>query len=69
MFLRILRIFDPPSHLSLYSYFVAYEAVKKLLTPAGASPGDLNLGTIILAGGSAGVAMWAIAIPPDVCLY
>ena len=39
---------------------------KKALTPAGASPSDLNLGAIILAGGAAGIAMWALAIPPDV---
>lgn len=48
------------------AYFAAYEVTKKLLTPAGSSPADLNLGAIILAGGTAGVAMWAIAIPPDV---
>jgi len=39
---------------------------KKALTPAGASPSELNLGAIILAGGTAGIAMWALAIPPDV---
>lgn len=37
---------------------------KRFLTPAGST--DLNLGAVILAGGTAGVAMWAIAIPPDV---
>lgn len=47
-------------------YFAAYEVTKKFLTPAGASPADLNLSAVILAGGTAGVAMWAIAIPPDV---
>lgn len=47
-------------------YFAAYEVTKKFLTPAGSSPADLNLGTVILAGGTAGVAMWALAIPPDV---
>jgi len=26
----------------------------------------LNLGAVIMAGGTAGVAMWAVAIPPDV---
>lgn len=51
-----------------FSYFAAYEVTKKALTPAGASPADLNLSAIIFAGGTAGVAMWAIAIPPDVCL-
>lgn len=47
-------------------YFAAYEVTKKALTPAGQSPSDLNLGAIIVAGGTAGVAMWSIAIPPDV---
>lgn len=47
-------------------YFAAYEVTKKALTPAGASPAELNLSAVILAGGTAGVAMWAIAIPPDV---
>lgn len=48
------------------AYFAAYEVTKKMLTPAGASPSDLNLGAVIMAGGTAGVAMWSIAIPPDV---
>ncbi|KAI1793968.1 mitochondrial carrier [Ganoderma leucocontextum] len=48
------------------AYFAAYEVTKKTLTPAGQSPSDLNLGAIIVAGGTAGVAMWSIAIPPDV---
>ncbi|KAI0068305.1 hypothetical protein BV25DRAFT_1867311 [Artomyces pyxidatus] len=47
------------------AYFAAYEVTKKALTPAGASPADLNIGAVIFAGGTAGVAMWAIAIPPD----
>lgn len=51
---------------SLGSYFAAYEVTKKALTPAGSSPSDLNLGAVIFAGGTAGVAMWALAIPPDV---
>jgi len=48
------------------AYFAAYEVTKKFLTPAGASASDLNLSAVILAGGTAGVAMWSIAIPPDV---
>ncbi|EJD51773.1 mitochondrial carrier [Auricularia subglabra TFB-10046 SS5] len=48
------------------AYFAAYEVAKKALTPAGSSPSQLNLGAIIVAGGTAGVAMWSIAIPPDV---
>ncbi|KAG7099021.1 hypothetical protein E1B28_000904 [Marasmius oreades] len=48
------------------AYFAAYEVTKKALTPAGHSPSDLNLSAIVLAGGMAGVAMWTLAIPPDV---
>jgi len=48
------------------AYFAAYEVTKKALTPANASSSDLNIGQVIIAGGTAGVAMWAIAIPPDV---
>ncbi|KAF8167748.1 carnitine acyl carnitine carrier [Crassisporium funariophilum] len=48
------------------AYFAAYEVTKKALTPAGSSPSELNLSAIIIAGGTAGVAMWALAIPPDV---
>lgn len=47
------------------SYFAAYEATKLAITPKGKDPGDLNLGSIMVAGGAAGVAMWSIAIPPD----
>ena len=47
-------------------YFAAYEVTKKALTPANESSSDLNIGRVIIAGGTAGVAMWAIAIPPDV---
>jgi len=47
-----------------FSYFAAYEVTKKWLTPADSK--DLSLGAIIFAGGTAGVAMWTIAIPPDV---
>jgi len=48
------------------AYFVAYELAKKALTPADQPTSQLNLGAIILAGGGAGIAMWSIAIPPDV---
>ena len=47
-------------------YFAVYEVTKKALTPAGQDPSQLNLGAIVTAGGMAGVAMWSIAIPPDV---
>ncbi|TFL03708.1 mitochondrial carrier domain-containing protein [Pterulicium gracile] len=48
------------------AYFAAYEVTKKALTPAGSDPSQLNLSAIIIAGGTAGVAMWSLAIPPDV---
>ncbi|KAI7898887.1 mitochondrial carrier domain-containing protein [Cokeromyces recurvatus] len=48
------------------AYFVAYELIKKGLTPAGTRPEDLSFGAVLFAGGMAGVAMWTIAIPPDV---
>jgi solute carrier family 25 carnitine/acylcarnitine transporter 20/29 len=41
--------------------------VKKYLTPAHSE--GLSLGAVILAGGTAGIAMWSIAIPPDVSFY
>lgn len=46
--------------------FVVYEMVKKSLTPAGQDPAALSLSAVMIAGGSAGVAMWTLAIPPDV---
>ncbi|PKI83588.1 carnitine transporter [Malassezia vespertilionis] len=48
------------------AYFVAYEAAKRALTPKNSDPSNLNIGTTITAGGLAGMAMWSIAIPPDV---
>ncbi|KAF8935275.1 mitochondrial carrier domain-containing protein [Dissophora ornata] len=48
------------------AYFVAYELVKKALIPAGGTANDLNPLSVLFAGGMAGVAMWTIAIPPDV---
>lgn len=48
------------------AYFVVYEMVKKALTPVGQDPSKLSLSAVMVAGGSAGVAMWTLAIPPDV---
>lgn len=48
------------------AYFAAYEVAKRALTPKGADPKDLNIMTTITAGGLAGMANWALAIPPDV---
>ncbi|TXT10593.1 hypothetical protein VHUM_02098 [Vanrija humicola] len=54
-------------------YFVTYEKVKAALSGSPvvdpvtgeSAPPPLSLGAVMLAGGSAGVAMWALAIPPD----
>lgn len=46
------------------AYFVAYEVMKKRLTPEGST--ELSLPAVMVAGGTAGIAMWSIAIPPDV---
>ncbi|KAI9102441.1 mitochondrial carrier domain-containing protein [Phlyctochytrium arcticum] len=46
------------------AYFWAYEAVYRAMKPEGQE--GLSIGSILFAGGMAGVAMWSIAIPPDV---
>lgn len=38
------------------AYFVSYESIKRILTPAGSDPQDLNLMNVLLAGGTAGMA-------------
>ena len=48
------------------AYFMAYEVAKKALTPKDAKPDEVNILNVITAGGLAGMAMWAFAIPPDV---
>ncbi len=45
------------------AYFGAYEVVKKWLTP---SDGKLSVPAVLTAGGCAGIANWAVAIPADV---
>lgn len=47
------------------SYFAAYEVTKKWLTPVDSK--DLSVSAVVFAGGTAGVAMWTVAIPADVC--
>lgn len=44
------------------AYFGVYELVKARFN----KPGELNKPAILFAGGMAGVANWAVAIPPDV---
>uniref|UniRef100_A0A8C7XLA9 Solute carrier family 25 member 20 n=1 Tax=Oryzias sinensis TaxID=183150 RepID=A0A8C7XLA9_9TELE len=47
-------------------YFMSYEWLKNLLTPAGKSHNELSIPSVLFAGGMAGICNWAVAIPPDV---
>ncbi|KAF6727435.1 Mitochondrial carnitine/acylcarnitine carrier protein [Oryzias melastigma] len=47
-------------------YFMSYEWLKNLLTPAGKSHNELSIPSVLFAGGVAGICNWAVAIPPDV---
>jgi solute carrier family 25 carnitine/acylcarnitine transporter 20/29 len=44
-------------------YFGFYEFVKDQLTPEGST--GLSTSGVLIAGGMAGMANWAVAIPPD----
>ena len=44
------------------AYFGVYEYLKKNMTKNG----EISQGSILFAGGMAGVANWAVSIPPDV---
>ncbi|KAJ2880882.1 carnitine transporter [Coemansia aciculifera] len=48
------------------AYFGAYELIKKKLTNQSAGQGSISPLAIVTAGGLAGMANWAVAIPPDV---
>ncbi|KAJ2382688.1 carnitine transporter [Coemansia sp. RSA 2611] len=48
------------------AYFGAYEFIKKSLTSQSAGQGSISPLAIVTAGGLAGMANWAVAIPPDV---
>lgn len=56
------------------SYFATYEVLKRSLSPPApvlpngekAAAPPLSLPAVMLSGGLAGVAMWSLAIPPDV---
>lgn len=61
---RARRDYFLSANKGLLSYFVSYELIKKALTPAGST--ELSLPAVVTAGGFAGVAMWSLAIPPDV---
>ena len=46
-------------------YFMSYELLKRQLTPEGLSTSDLGPGRVLVAGGLAGMANWAVGIAPD----
>lgn len=47
------------------AYFMGYELLLRNLTPEGKSRADLSPLRILLAGGSAGILNWIVAIGPD----
>uniref|UniRef100_A0A4W4F842 Uncharacterized protein n=1 Tax=Electrophorus electricus TaxID=8005 RepID=A0A4W4F842_ELEEL len=47
-------------------YFLTYEYLKNILTPEGESVHKLSTPRILLAGGTAGILNWMVALPPDV---
>lgn len=47
-------------------YFTTYEWLQHLLTPEGKQRSDLSAGRTLIAGGTAGIFNWIVAIPPDV---
>jgi len=47
-------------------YFMTYEWLQRVLTPAGGDRSDMSIGRTIFAGGMAGIFNWAVAIPADV---
>ncbi|XP_062871595.1 mitochondrial carnitine/acylcarnitine carrier protein [Trichomycterus rosablanca] len=47
-------------------YFLTYEYLKNVLTPEHESVDQLSMPRILLAGGTAGIVNWAVALPPDV---
>ncbi|KAJ1950919.1 carnitine transporter, partial [Dispira parvispora] len=48
------------------AYFGAYEMFKHIFTPKDSKSGELSTLAVFTAGGLAGMANWAVAIPPDV---
>lgn len=47
-------------------YFMSYEWLQRVLTPAGQSRNDLSVWRTLVAGGMAGICNWSVAIPSDV---
>lgn len=47
-------------------YFMTYEWLQRVLTPAGKSRSDMSVWRTLFAGGMAGIFNWMVAIPADV---
>ncbi|KAG9508629.1 Mitochondrial carnitine/acylcarnitine carrier protein, partial [Fragariocoptes setiger] len=47
-------------------YFMTYEWAQRKLTPPGKTREDMSAGRTLLAGGTAGILNWTVAIPADV---
>eukprot|EP00003_Mantamonas_plastica_P004721 TRINITY_DN1375_c0_g1_i2.p1 TRINITY_DN1375_c0_g1~~TRINITY_DN1375_c0_g1_i2.p1 ORF type:complete len:256 (-),score=57.50 TRINITY_DN1375_c0_g1_i2:1129-1896(-) len=47
------------------AYFAAYELMRRKMIPEGGTANDLNFWQVLLAGGSAGICNWLIALPAD----
>ncbi|XP_028850709.1 mitochondrial carnitine/acylcarnitine carrier protein-like isoform X4 [Denticeps clupeoides] len=61
-----LFLFLPQDVPSTGVYFLTYEYLKHLLTHEGESVHQLSTPKILLAGGTAGILNWMVALPPDV---
>merc|ERR1712004_279055 len=49
-----------------YFFFMAYEATRHVLTPAGKTKDEIGALRTVVAGGVAGVTLWTIIFPADV---
>jgi len=49
-----------------FFFFMAYEASRELLTPAGKTKDEIGLFRTAISGGIAGVTLWTVIFPADV---
>ncbi|XP_054716759.1 mitochondrial carnitine/acylcarnitine carrier protein-like [Uloborus diversus] len=47
-------------------YFMSYEWLQRVLTPAGKDRSEISVWRTLFAGGMAGICNWSVAIPADV---
>ena len=48
------------------AYYGSYEIIQRAMVPEGGDRSQLGLGRTILAGGTAGIFNWIVALPVDV---